>query len=1076
MSAHATLPGGHNRPDFEQTRDDWEDWEDDEVVTPIMDDEQDPIVGAGAFPLPPRTSKRMSTRASKPRHSVQRLKRLHSRQRQKTQNEKAGIKLVTDMSQFRRQNGTIRNMIPQDRPAGKFVDAAALKALEGDPNSASVGNWNWLKKNSPMESFNAAGTPTKSPMVLSPEDRPIVIGISLPSDAQPQGNASTDADAHMVPTPLDATAHPNYPQTNPFANNSHLTPVTPSQQRSVWSPDTPDTASSFHSTRRSSSIYSQMTTMATGVTHDAPPVPAVPQNYQKQERLISLDFGENGGRSSLHPSDANTSHSARSHTATTSKHRPDNIKVTQVSAPEREWYEDDCASPRTLFEEDGVASAIPKEKETRAMGDSKSPDSADTQTRGWWDHVVTPFTEKTSPLREALQKSQQQLFVTRDPVTESRSVEEPTRQADNRARQDAPSTKFVPGLPSSPRPSPKGASTPIVKVPTPRRTPSPFMDHRAPSPASSSRSGTPRLAVPGKEAPIMTDALEASEQPPPYSPPNKQTAVRYRAVFPEGHPLHQLYPPSPRPVSPAMAGTMSSQGGINMTDIPLTPAPGDVPLPQRQPGTYVPREHFLAASGPENRVERERRRHEKEEVVARKMGGFWRGRGCLPANGCFGRSGREGRKRRRVWFGVCCGIIVAIILIIVLCVTLIPRGSPPEEIHSIFVNLTDFPPMPTGVLSVVGPDKRASATGCTQPSTAWSCSLPREDHGSAAPFRHDQPNFFMHIQWDNNTRQPWNVPNGEPPRPGRSGLDRRHSYSGGGVTALARAALERRQENKGFTPDPEPPSFQEMWFLGNTTDGIESDDNAGESTPFYISILESSKDAAGPNILNKRQDEPRQNASDVFENLPDPVLEDDGSAGRARFYPQAVQQPIRLFDRGLDTEHYGFYTYFDRSLYLRSVSVLSPDDDGKDVPIDKDGGSTRREANFVVTWSQTRFLVKMWTRRENSTRLLSEREATARPGTMPYPVTVVMDTHGGQPLEKFVWHWKVDTRQRIDTSDPKLIMNDISFGSEVVNPRSRNDTSFGGFDGGTGGCRCEWVNFIERIGGGRERVDDEEDE
>jgi hypothetical protein len=522
-----------------------------------------------------------------------------------------------------------------------------------------------------------------------------------------------------------------------------------------------------------------------------------------------------------------------------------------------------------------------------------------------------------------------------------------------------------------------------------------------------------------------------------------------------------------------MAGTMSSQGAINLTDIPLTPALGGSGLPQRQPGAFLPQDHFHAAPGPENRIERERRRHEKEEVVARKMGGFWKGRGCMPKNGCFGRSGREGRKRRRVCFGVCCAVLSIIVLIIVLCVVLIPRTSTPVDIDSIFVNLTNFPPMPTGVLSVVGPDNRAAVTGCTRPSTVWSCSLPKEEHESVAPFKGNQPNFIMQVQWDNNTREPWNVPNGEAPRPGRGRSDRRRAESMvGSIFARAKSMLDNRQDTRGFTPNPEPPSFQEMWFLGNSTDGVVSEDKGGEPTPFYISILKSGEDNVGPNVLNKRQDRDDRNISDIFAGLPDPVLEDDGTAGPARFYPEALHQPVRLYDRGLDSEHYGFYTYFDRSIYLKSVSVLGSgnDTDLTDVPLDEDGGSTRREANFIVTWSQTRFLVQMWTRRENSTRLLPGRnrtedggEPTGRPGTMPYPVTIKMDTHGGRPGEKLVWHWQVDTRQRIDTSDPKLIMNDISFGSPIVNPRARNDTSFGGFDGGTGGCRCEWTNFMERV-------------
>lgn len=1051
-------PENKGRPQSARSHDDWEDWEDDEVVTPIMDDEQDLIENI-VFPAPPQaTSKRMSRRASKPRYSVQQLRRLHSRKRQQNQNARAGIKVVTDMTQFRTQNRYVRDALRPEAPAGKFVDAAALKALEGDPNSASVGNWNWLKKKSPS---SATPTPTKSPMALSPEDRPIVIGISLPPDA-PHGNASTDAHALMLPTPLDATAHPDRFRTeNPFAASTNADSGSSlNQQRSVWSPDTPETTSSlFHSPHRSSSIYSQAVTIGTNLTRDAPPMPAVPETYQKQERLISLDFGTVNSQNEPPPSTRPTQQSPK--------------PQFQIASPSKAESHAPL-STSTTFLEDDTATALRKDEKSKA--ESRSPGSAETQTRGWWDHVVTPFTDKTSPLREALQKSHQQLFVTKESVTAANTAKSQQSPRHEETAPEAPSTKFVSGLPSSPRPSPKGMTAPIVKIPTPRRTPSPFMASRTPSPASTSRSTTPRLGQQNVKGMHLTPNPHESplpDQPPPYSPPDKQTEVRYRAVFPAGHPLHQLYPPSPRPVSPAMAGTMSSQGAINLTDIPLTPAPACTALPGRQPGAYLPQDHFHAASGPENRVERERRRHEKEEIVARKMGGFWRGRGCMPNSGCFGRSGREGRKRRRVCFGVCCAVLSIIILVIVLCVTLIPRNSAPVEIDSIFVNLTNFPPMPTGILSIVGPDNRAAVTGCTRPSTVWSCSLPKEDHESVAPFRGNQPNFFMQIQWDNNTREPWNVPNGEAPRAGRDNDSRkRDEHMGGGIFARAKAILDTRQDARGFSPTPEPPSFQEMWFLGNTTDGIESEHKGGEPTPFYISILTSAKDSVGTNVLNRRQGRDNQNVSDIFASLPNPVLEDDGTAGPARFYPEAIHQPVRLYDRGLDSEHYAFYTYFDRSIYLKSVSVLGSgnDTDLTDVPLDEDGGSTRREASFLVTWSQTRFLVQMWTRKENSTRLLSgpdrteERaEPTGRPGTMPYPVTIKMDTHGGQPKEKLVWHWQIDARQRIDTSDPRLIMNDISFGSPIVNPRSRNDTSFGGFDGGTGGCRCEWTNFMERI-------------
>ncbi|ROT37329.1 hypothetical protein SODALDRAFT_334419 [Sodiomyces alkalinus F11] len=1071
----------YGEKELEKEVDGWEDWEDEEVITPINDDEQSPIIEKDALPSPLRPIKSTAARASQGRYSVLKIRRLKSRHRQKAQNAKAGIRLITDMSALR-QNQLVQELTSPERPRGKFVDAAALRALEGEPSSASVGNWNWLKKRTTKSPQIGNPSPTltrtRQGSDLSPDDRPIVIGISLPSELAGQGNASTTADAAMLATPLDYSAHPaRLPHMNrAYDPDRHVTPLTPSQLKSVWSPDTPDTTSPFQSPRPASSIYSQATGFGATADRDAPPVPTVPSAYQNreaEERLVS------------------------------------------IIEPKSDDASDDGGSPCTLFEEDAALTKSPHS--IRAKETSRSPGSAETQTRGWWDHVVTPFTEKTSPLREAQESHPidapvQLVQATRD---------EPSKPTFNKMDAEADKAAvFRPGLPASPKPSPRDDHTPIVRVPTPRRTPSPFLAHRAHSPASSSRSATPRLGTPllggghTEKARIATTTTTTtitttrtthspqfpSEEPPPYSPPNQQKPIGYRAVFPAGHPLQALYPPSPGPVSPAIVGTMSSQSAVTMSDIPLTPAPGTSTLPQRLPGTYLPQEHFLASGAPESRIERERRRHEKEEVVARKAGGFWRGRGCVPASGCFGRSGREGRKRRRVWLGVC-GAILAIVLVIVLCVVLIPRGGgDAPEVQSIFVNLTNFPPMPTGVMTVVGPDNSAAVTGCTQPTTVWSCSLPKEDHESAAPFRPNQPEFIMQIQWDNGTREAWNIPNGEPPRPGSESEDRRRKgRRSGGFTTRARDAIRTRQDRGGFSPIPQPPSFEEMFFLGKETDGIVSDDKAGEPTPFYLSILTHPNNTVGPNAISKRQDDGdgdgdgdgdddddddsgSGSGSGFIVDLPEPDLNQDGTAAAAKFMPQAFQQPVRLYDRGLPTEHYGFYTYFKRSLYLKSVSVLNGSEPSRggngesNVPLDENGGVSRSEANFIVTWTQVRFLVQIWTRRENGTRLLSDGArfgppngaATDRPGTMPYPVSITMDTHGGQPGEKFVWHWPVDARQRIDTARPQLIANNIGFGGTVVNPRRENDASFGGFDGGNGGCKCQWVNFLERRGGSQE--------
>lgn len=985
-AAHETqISPGSSRP----TIDDWEQWEDDDVITPIDPDEQ---ILIEAPPAPTtRSVKSANSRAS--RQPSTRIKRLKSRHRQKAQNAKAGIKLITDMTSFRRQNHIASQLrTPDGRPV-KFVDAAALRALEGEPNSASVGNWNWLRRDkgkSPLSATPRTATAQTPGTELTPGDAPIMIGIQFPSEEEGSVQESGVTPRSQERSGQDGTRGP------------------PQHQASVWSPDTPSTASTATNFRPPSSIYSQATNLTGSkqAAEDVPPVPAVPSNYKKthHQRLISLEIGS-GGNGADSP--------------------------------------DDSGTPCTLFEEDGSPS-VPRHLQTKGF----SPDSATSQSKGWWDHVVTPFMDK----RFSHVSRKTRLESPRSPlgITQSSPAETYVNE------------KASAGL----TPVPHASPPPIVRAPTPRRTPTPASDdgehvtdaNTVSHPTSNSESNT---SISEKPQIVLTPSLPLGT-PPPYSPPRRaaqngsNVPLRYRAHFPPGHPLLAQYPPSPAPGSPGLAATMTSQGATQMSEIPITPtvprempAPPTMPLPQRPIGTCVPQEHSHSARGSQYSVERERRRHEKEEAIAQKLGGFWRGRGCIPASGCFGRSGREGRKRRR-W--CICGLgalLTLIVLAIVLGVTLTrPGGSPPED--TVWLNLTNYPPMPTGVLTVVGGDNTIAKSGCTEPSTAWSCSLPRADQDSVKPYEPNQPTFIMQIQWDNSTKESWKVPNGDEPE----SISRRAL----GTTTRA-AAVIRDDRTTDFKSQPSPPDYQEMWFLGDTTDGIKDDDKAGEPAPFYISLLEAVDKPVDDPVLTKRQT--TIGDEDVKDLVSEPDLEDDGTPAEAVMLPTPVQQPVRLFDRGLPTEHYGFYTYFKRTIYLKSVNQTD-----EDVPLDEDGGCTKSEANYLVTWSQTRMLVRIWTRKlDDNSNLLSKDDSNEgsqeliRPGTMPYPVTITLDTHGGNPEEKFVWYWPMDERQKLDTENPKLLPNDIEFGGTVVNHRNGGQESFGGFDGGSGGCKCEWVNW-----------------
>ncbi|KAL7901449.1 hypothetical protein HDV63DRAFT_365994 [Trichoderma sp. SZMC 28014] len=469
--------------------------------------------------------------------------------------------------------------------------------------------------------------------------------------------------------------------------------------------------------------------------------------------------------------------------------------------------------------------------------------------------------------------------------------------------------------------------------------------------------------------------------------------------------------------------------------------------------------------GKEDKIERKRLRHEKEEKIVKRAGGLWRGRGCVPKKGCFGRPGPEGRKKRRIW---CCIIGFLLLLIIILAIVLgvvLSRhhgsggqssspapgqaqspsspstpSKPSPLPSSTWVNLTDYPAMPTGVLTFVGPNNTIAKNDCTQISTSWSCALPKDSQASVSPFKPNQPTIIFQIQWDNSTDRAWNIPNGTPPTP----ISKRGESNG-------------NSSIDGFIPDPSPPSFDEMFFLGETTDNIQSSQKAGEPTPFFISILESLNDTAKSPSLSRRTTTPPPsfNLSDF---ISPPDLKADGTPAPAVMLPTPVQQPVRLFDRGLPTEHYGFYTYFERTIFLSSLST---------VPADENGGCSETEASHLVTWAQTRMLVQIWTRKLNSTGSLLPSDGQGiddspqliQPGTMPYPVTVTLDTHGGDPDHKVVWEWPMDDHQKLNLSAPVALGNNIGAGGTWINPRTDGNATFGGFDGGTGGCKCQWANW-----------------
>ncbi|KAJ5766070.1 uncharacterized protein N7511_003686 [Penicillium nucicola] len=531
------------------------------------------------------------------------------------------------------------------------------------------------------------------------------------------------------------------------------------------------------------------------------------------------------------------------------------------------------------------------------------------------------------------------------------------------------------------------------------------------------------------------------------------------------------------PISPGFQRAAGGPNSVPMSDMQApapayTQFPREAPLPPRydtQP-RYAPHSAGGAtivnpggAIGPH---EARRRRLEKEDAVGRKAGGLWRGRGPFSKKGCFGRPGREGRTRRRWYLLIFMFFFIIVILAIVLAITLTRKGDP-TPVQSQWLNLTGYPPMPTGVATLAGTEPQVQKSTCITPSSMWSCALPKSQQQENQPYSADEPNFRVSISFRNGT------------------YDNSTTVS---------STSSRRKRSDVFSPSPVAPSNADQAFIGQYTDN-NSAPYSGEETPFFMSML-SPISLSTTNIYRRST----ESNSTVFPNLtsiiPAPDENSDGSAAAAMLYPLPASQPIRLYNRGQASEHYGFYTYFDKSIYLTSQTESSP--------ADSNGGTSRENSKYRCSWSQTRFLVQIWTQPEKIGRRLlpssnttetatataststSASKATSsstssssatdfsRPGSFPYPVTITIDRHGGAEKKKMVYCYAIESDGHYNISSVQLQLEDRAAGGVAVNPAGGifeslnqtpqgNGTEYGGVDGGSGGCQCQYVNWIGTV-------------
>ncbi|KAF7942857.1 uncharacterized protein EAE97_006311 [Botrytis byssoidea] len=1086
----------------------------------------------------------------------------------------------------------------QSRSNGVFVDLATLRKLENVSAHPNGTLWKSLenKKNKAIE--NSAETRTEAPEPLqnetsnvyplaerrgslrpaalkleddlSPNDRPIVIGISIPSARL----------AHHVTTPqtstsIASTMMGSYGHETPTGKEL-VTPsiiITPAHEISAWSPYS--TASNVSRARTLSTSFS-VASPNDPFKEGAPPLPKMPAALAEEEK--------------------------RRVAAQHSYFSPDSDATT-------EW-DDEPDSTRVLssciiYEEDEHPIVVRSARavnvpDTLKVDNHESIDTIAARTRsGWWNYITSPFMTRSNTIvypekkisdipkvpiltiaaakaqeSKVERKSWEQLFSplsikrsnsnasdawwdvtplgfrsekqaspglvykeTRHPVKPSiatlpfvRSASGDVGDASLASAIDVTATadsvhfanstmphdhSGISGLSqkdsilvnkdnsllsSSESTKDRGSNNPFVQYQSSNIDL--YNDSRMIKDSESNDSGLKSRTL------IVNNATEPPP-PPPYTESPKKVR-KYRAFFPSSQesapapaqaqaPKPAMikasaaastlqYPASPGPISPESERKMAPQASIQLSEVPLSPARGRTnqstayPGPARQttPTILVMTEEYLeqmvdkAALKAAKKSESKRQRNEKEDSMASKLGGLFKK--CIPKNG---RQGPEGRKRRR-WY--CCGTIALIVLIITIVALAVTLTRKPKHVvmPSQWLNLTGFPPIYAGLSTVAAPVNIVTNTGCVFPATQWSCALPKEQQASVALNLPNQPNFFLEIQWDNSSAANATFANVT----GNKNLPTR-SLVGNPVSAgrFIRDLVLRARQTITFNPSPSPPSYAEEAFLGDTTDGIVSSNKAGESTPFYISFL-STTNTTLPNYSRVKRADSNNTDPDLFPNIttgiPAPSLNPDGTAAPANLLPYPIQQPIRLYDRGLPTEHYGFYTYFNRTIFLKSLSLLNDTNTSNgEVPDDQNGGALEGEANFRCTWGETRFLVQMWTRMNGTARLNNATSSTgastviagqdfSQPGSFPYPITITTDRHGGNPAKKLLYCYSMNDREGIIATSGVVNGENRAFGGKIINPApsvflNTSDSSLGGFDGGTGGCSCAWSNFQEVI-------------
>lgn len=400
---------------------------------------------------------------------------------------------------------------------------------------------------------------------------------------------------------------------------------------------------------------------------------------------------------------------------------------------------------------------------------------------------------------------------------------------------------------------------------------------------------------------------------------------------------------------------------------------------------------------------------------------------------------------RRFLWPIIAAVVSLLLLMVVLLVVFVPRTHSDNPVQAQWLNLTGFPALPTGVATVVQPKKTRDNNQCIDPPTLWSCSVPQSQQSDSEPESTNAlPDFRFEIRFRNHTLE-----NSTALAPATA-----HSPSG---PAFVQSRLRTRSawSQTLYWPSPAPPSKSDQLALGSSVDGLSEPYN-GEETPFYLSLL----DPVQLGTMRKRDETTQAEPSNPYPYpspsnasstaIPKPRLLPNGRPGPELAYPFARSQPLRLYNRGQDDEHYGFSTYFDKSVPVTN-STASPSSTTNTTNAGLTLASSPEDASALCTFTQTRLHVQIWTGRDvsalnvtPSTAVVPASNSSANvfdaAGSFPYAVTISLDRHSGPDVKgKGVFCWALDDRG-------KVVGDGVRLSQPMGDVEKRDD----------GQCGCRW--------------------